>query len=77
MQQHHPLARFKHARIARYNAETVFKLTDKEKDIIQSHMWPLNPTDIPHSREAALVCMADKMSSSYETVLERKAKRKK
>ena len=68
---------FKHARIARYNAETVFKLTDKEKDIIQSHMWPLNPTDIPHSREAALVCMADKMSSSYETVLERKAKRKK
>ena len=52
-------------------------LTDKEKDIIQSHMWPLNPTDIPHSREAALVCMADKMSSSYETVLERKAKRKK
>ena len=68
---------FKHARIARYNAETVFKLTDKEKDIIQSHMWPLNPTDIPHSREAVLVCMADKMSSSYETVLERKAKRKK
>lgn len=67
---------FKHARIARYNAETVFKLTDKEKDIIQSHMWPLNPTDIPHSREAALVCMADKMSSSYETVLERKAKRR-
>lgn len=52
---------FKHARIARYNAETVFKLTDKEKDIIQSHMWPLNPTDIPHSREAVLVCMADKM----------------
>ena len=52
-------------------------LTDKEKDIIQSHMWPLNPTDMPHSREAALVCMADKMSSSYETVLERKAKRKK
>lgn len=55
----------------------MFELTDKEKDIIQSHMWPLNPTDIPHSREAALVCMADKMSSSYETVLERKAKRKK
>ena len=68
---------FKHPRIARYNAEVVFALTDKEKDIIQSHMWPLTPTDIPHSREAALVCMADKMSSSYETVLERKAKRKK
>ena len=46
---------FKHPRIARYNAEVVFALTDKEKDIIQSHMWPLTPTDIPHSREAALV----------------------
>lgn len=67
---------FKHPRIARYNAETVFRLTDKEKDIIQSHMWPLTPADIPHSREAALVCMADKMSSSYETVLERRAQRK-
>ena len=67
---------FKHPRIARYNAETVFALSDKEKDIIQSHMWPLTPTDIPHSREAALVCMADKMSSGYETVLERKAQRK-
>ena len=52
-------------------------LTDKEKDIIQSHMWPLTPADIPHSREAALVCIADKMSSSYETVLERRAQRKK
>ena len=48
----------------------------KEKDIIQSHMWPLTPADIPHSREAALVCIADKMSSSYETVLERRAQRK-
>ena len=41
---------FKHPRIARYNAETVFALSDKEKDIIQSHMWPLTPTDIPRSR---------------------------
>ena len=71
--QHGSVTTYEHC----YNAETVFKLTDKEKDIIQSHMWPLSPTDIPHSREAALVCMADKMSSSYETVLERKAKRKK
>ena len=39
-------------------------------------MWPLTPTDIPRSREAALVCMADKMSSGYETVLERKTQRK-
>ena len=78
--QHGSVTTYEHCmrvtRIARYNAEVVFALTDKEKDIIQSHMWPLTPTDIPHSREAALVCMADKMSSSYETVLERRAKRK-
>ncbi len=65
---------FKHARIARYNAETVFKLTDKEKDIIQSHMWPLTPTDIPTAARPRWSAW-DKMSSSYETVLERKAKK--
>ena len=68
---------FSHPGSACVNARNYFQITKKEQNIIQSHMWPLNPTDIPHSREAALVCMADKMSSSYETVLERKAKRKK
>ena len=68
---------FSHPGSACVNARNYFQITQKEQNIIQSHMWPLNPTDIPHSREAALVCMADKMSSSYETVLERKAKRKK
>lgn len=68
---------FKHPKIARYNAETVFALNEKEKGIIETHMWPLTITDVPRSKEAALVCMADKMSSSYETMLERKAKKQK
>lgn len=65
---------FKHPLIARYNAETIFDLNDIEKDIIQSHMWPLTLTLVPHSREAALVCLADKMSSTWETALERRPK---
>ena len=64
---------FKHPLIARYNAETVFKLNEAEKNIIQSHMWPLTITWLPRCREAVLVCLADKMSSAWETVMERRA----
>lgn len=66
---------FKHPLIARYNADAVFKLNEKERNIIQTHMWPLTITQLPHCREAYLVCLADKMSSSWETVMERRAKR--
>ena len=62
---------FKHARIARYNAETVFKLTDKEKDIIQSHMWPLTFRHMPTCREAVIVCLADKYCAVVESMFQR------
>ena len=62
---------FKHARIARYNAETVFKLTDKEKDIIQSHMWPLTFRHVPTCREAIIVCLADKYCAVVESMFRR------
>ena len=32
---------FKHPLIARYNADAVFQLNNKERNIIQTHMWPL------------------------------------
>ncbi|WP_298733317.1 HD domain-containing protein [uncultured Subdoligranulum sp.] len=64
---------FKHPLIARYNAETVFRLNETEKNIIQSHMWPLTPMWVPRCREAVLVCLADKMSSTWETIMERSA----
>lgn len=38
-------------------------------------MWPLTITQLPRCREACLVCLADKMSSSWETLMERRAKR--
>ena len=65
---------FKHPLIARYNADAVFQLNNKERNIIQTHMWPLTITQLPRCREACLVCLAD-MSLSWETVMERRAKR--
>ena len=37
---------FKHPLIARYNADAVFQLNNKERNIIQTHMWPL-PRGLP------------------------------
>ena len=48
------------------NADPYFGLTDKEKDIIQGHMWPLTLFHRPHSKEALLVCMADKQIATME-----------
>ena len=44
-----------------------FELSDIEKDLIAHHMWPLTPCP-PHHREAWLVCLADKMVSTRETI---------
>jgi uncharacterized protein len=49
-------------------ADVDFKLTDRERNIIASHMWPLPPTRIPTCREAWLVCTADKLCAFQETV---------
>lgn len=56
---------FRHPRIACQNAERCFPLSEKEKDIILSHMWPLT-VRMPRSREAFLVMIADKMASIQE-----------
>ena len=64
---------FSHAHTALLNASTRFSLTDKEKDIIAHHMWPLNLTKVPRSREALLVCLVDKYCSTVETLTKRSA----
>lgn len=56
---------FRHPRIACQNAERCFKLSEKEKDIILSHMWPLTLRP-PRSREALIVTLADKFASIQE-----------
>jgi len=48
------------------NAEKVFTLTGKEKNIIESHMWPLTLFRPPKSKEAVLVMLADKLCAFRE-----------
>lgn len=63
-----------HAATAAENARKYFNIEDKVYKIIYSHMWPLNLTRIPRSREAFIVCMADKYCSTIETVAKRRKK---
>lgn len=56
----------RHAAIAIRNAEKVYPLNQLERNIIRSHMWPLNITRIPMSKEAWLVCLADKICAVEE-----------
>ena len=60
---------FTHPDTALKNAARDFHLTPKESQIIRSHMWPLTLFHPPLSREALLVCTADKIASLQETVL--------
>ncbi len=62
---------FIHAKRALDNAEKHFTLTEKEKQIIYCHMWPLNLTRIPPCKEAWIVCFADKLVSIKETMFNR------
>ena len=58
---------FIHAGRALQNARKDFKLTIREENIILRHMFPLNVVP-PMCKEAWLVCLADKICASKETV---------
>lgn len=62
---------FIHAERARENASRDFGADESVQAVIRSHMWPLNVTRIPRSREAWIVCLADKWVSAHETVFRR------
>ena len=66
---------YKHAGRARKNACEVFGVDKHTQAIIRSHMWPLGIAHPPRSREALLVCLADKYVSLHETLLQRKRRR--
>ena len=55
-----------HPKWARGNAEKVFDLSRKEKNIIESHMWPLTFFKLPRSKEAFIVTLADKRCALRE-----------
>ena len=67
---------FIHAARAKKNAKHYFNISKKEADIIERHMWPLNLTKVPNSKEGWIVTMADKYISAKETLFERKKGKK-
>ena len=67
----HHLHGFSHAKRASRNAREYLDVDDRVAKVIESHMWPLNLRSVPASREAWVVCIADKCASLYETLARR------
>ena len=58
---------YTHPRIALENAIKEFgDLNEIEKDVIVSHMWPLNFFQFPKYKESFLVCFCDKLCATKE-----------
>ncbi len=55
-----------HSKKALLEANKYFNLTDFQKNIIVSHMWPLNPRLFPKSKEALIVNFADTYCATME-----------
>lgn len=49
-----------HPYTAAENAQRDFKVYDKIKEAIRSHMWPVNIADYPRTKEARIISNADK-----------------
>lgn len=60
---------FRHPKAALENAMQRYSLSPVEQNIIYSHMWPLTLFSIPRCRAALIVCLTDKICSSYETIV--------
>ncbi|MBQ2504925.1 MAG: HD domain-containing protein [Erysipelotrichaceae bacterium] len=59
---------FTHPKIARDNAVKDFGVDFETQKVIESHMWPLTFRSFPSSKEAFVVCMADKLCALKEMV---------
>lgn len=67
-QSAHPgLQCFDHPEFALRNASELTHLSKLERNIILAHMWPL-ALHLPHSREAWVVSLADKLCATVEVV---------
>lgn len=63
----HKLHGFSHAGTALNNAKRDFKLNRIEKNMIRTHMFPLNLMSPPTHRESVILCLADKIVATRET----------
>lgn len=59
---------FYHPGVALKNAMAEYTLTERQKNIISSHMWPLTLRHIPKCKEAWVVTAADKYVSTMESL---------
>lgn len=57
-----------HPLYAADNAARLLQVNNQVRNIIETHMWPLPPTRAPRSKEAWVVCVADKWCSLKETL---------
>ncbi len=64
----HGLHGYTHASCSMRNAVRDFDIDEKIADVIYCHMFPLNLSRVPFTREARIVCLADKMCASIETL---------
>lgn len=63
----HRLHGFVHAKKALLNASRDFELNDIEKNMIYTHMFPMN-LRIPKYKESIILCIADKIVATKETI---------
>lgn len=61
----------KHSLYAAANARELLDVNARVASIIETHMWPLPPARVPASKEAWVVCAADKWCSLVETIGDR------
>lgn len=59
---------FTHPKKALENSLKYFNLNDKEKDIIEKHMWPLTLRKVPKYKESFLISIVDKYAACGETI---------
>ena len=62
-----PLHGFYHAKRALENALEDFELNDIERNIIYTHMFPMN-LRIPKYKESMILCISDKIVATKETI---------
>lgn len=62
----HRLHGFKHAKTAMLNAQRDFGLNKIEKNMIYTHMFPLN-IRFPRYKESIILCVSDKICAIIET----------
>ena len=58
---------FAHPKIALDNSSKLFDLTDREKDIIVKHMWPVTFFHFPKYPESFIITLSDKYSAINES----------